>query len=200
MREEVMPKNILMIGPTGVGKTEISRRLAKAGGRAFRQGGSDQVHRGRLCRPRRRADHPRSGRSRHLAGARAQTRRGQGQGACQNAESAFSTRWSAQRRSARRRATVLPQEAARWAAGRQGNRDRGRRQRSGGMPGFELPGMQGANIGMINLNDMFGKAIGGAPARSRRRCGNPTIPAGRRIRQAAGPWSRSTRKRCVRRK
>src|SRR5690554_1322338 len=29
MREEVMPKNILMIGPTGVGKTEISRRLAK---------------------------------------------------------------------------------------------------------------------------------------------------------------------------
>ena len=29
IREEVMPKNILMIGPTGVGKTEISRRLAK---------------------------------------------------------------------------------------------------------------------------------------------------------------------------
>ena len=29
MREEVLPKNILMIGPTGVGKTEISRRLSK---------------------------------------------------------------------------------------------------------------------------------------------------------------------------
>ena len=29
LREEVLPKNILMIGPTGVGKTEISRRLAR---------------------------------------------------------------------------------------------------------------------------------------------------------------------------
>src|SRR5690606_12088911 len=32
LREEVMPKNILMIGPTGVGKTEISRRLARLAG------------------------------------------------------------------------------------------------------------------------------------------------------------------------
>src|SRR5574341_2442249 len=29
LREEIAPKNIIMIGPTGVGKTEISRRLAK---------------------------------------------------------------------------------------------------------------------------------------------------------------------------
>ncbi|MDH6231334.1 ATP-dependent HslUV protease ATP-binding subunit HslU [Mesorhizobium soli] len=35
MREEVMPKNILMIGPTGVGKTEISRRLAKLASAPF---------------------------------------------------------------------------------------------------------------------------------------------------------------------
>src|SRR5579872_7216442 len=35
MREEVMPKNILMIGPTGIGKTEISRRLAKLAGAPF---------------------------------------------------------------------------------------------------------------------------------------------------------------------
>ncbi|MEP2118658.1 AAA family ATPase, partial [Bauldia litoralis] len=35
MREEVLPKNILMIGPTGIGKTEISRRLAKLAGAPF---------------------------------------------------------------------------------------------------------------------------------------------------------------------
>ncbi|MEM1378684.1 MAG: AAA family ATPase, partial [Pseudomonadota bacterium] len=35
LRDEVMPKNILMIGPTGVGKTEISRRLAKLANAPF---------------------------------------------------------------------------------------------------------------------------------------------------------------------
>jgi ATP-dependent protease HslVU (ClpYQ) ATPase subunit len=40
LREEVLPKNILMIG------------------RALHQGRSHQIHRGRLCRSRRRADHP----------------------------------------------------------------------------------------------------------------------------------------------
>ncbi|TVS17062.1 MAG: ATP-dependent protease ATPase subunit HslU [Gammaproteobacteria bacterium] len=35
MREEITPKNILMIGPTGVGKTEIARRLAKLSGAPF---------------------------------------------------------------------------------------------------------------------------------------------------------------------
>ena len=38
MRQEVAPKNIMMIGPTGVGKTEIARRLAKLTGRPVHQG------------------------------------------------------------------------------------------------------------------------------------------------------------------
>ena len=35
MRDEITPKNILMIGPTGVGKTEIARRIAKLVGAPF---------------------------------------------------------------------------------------------------------------------------------------------------------------------
>src|SRR6056297_2864701 len=35
LREEIAPKNIVMIGPTGVGKTEIARRLAKLAGSPF---------------------------------------------------------------------------------------------------------------------------------------------------------------------
>src|SRR2546425_11458319 len=35
LRDEIAPKNIIMIGPTGVGKTEISRRLAKLSGAPF---------------------------------------------------------------------------------------------------------------------------------------------------------------------
>ena len=35
LRDEVIPKNILMIGPTGVGKTEIARRMARLTGAPF---------------------------------------------------------------------------------------------------------------------------------------------------------------------
>src|SRR5690606_39404228 len=37
LRDEVTPKNILMIGPTGVGKTEVARRLARPAGSPFLQ-------------------------------------------------------------------------------------------------------------------------------------------------------------------
>ena len=72
LRDEIAPKNIIMIGPTGVGKTEISRRLAKLAQRALPEGRGVEVHRGRLRRARRRVDHPRPGRprDRHGEGAR----------------------------------------------------------------------------------------------------------------------------------
>jgi ATP-dependent HslUV protease ATP-binding subunit HslU len=46
MRNEIVPNNIIMIGPTGVGKTEIARRLAKLPG-PLHQGRGHEVHRGR---------------------------------------------------------------------------------------------------------------------------------------------------------
>ena len=64
LREEVLPKNILMIGPD---RRRQDRDLAPAGQarrRAVPQGGGHQIHRGRLCRPRRRADRARPGRDR----------------------------------------------------------------------------------------------------------------------------------------
>ena len=61
IREEVTPKNIIMIGPTGVGKTEIARRLAKLVGCAVHQGGGHEVYRGGLSRARRRKHGSRSG-------------------------------------------------------------------------------------------------------------------------------------------
>ena len=70
LAEEIAPKNILMIGPTGVGKTEIARRLARAGAVAVPQGRGLEVHRGRLRRTRRRVDDPRPGRARRRHGPR----------------------------------------------------------------------------------------------------------------------------------
>ena len=71
LRQEITPKNILMIGPTGVGKTEIARRLAQARRCAVHQGGSDQVHGSRLRRARCGHHHARPGRNSDQADARA---------------------------------------------------------------------------------------------------------------------------------
>ena len=44
MKDEVLPKNILMIGPTGVGKTEISRRLSKVSTSSIHKSRSYKIH------------------------------------------------------------------------------------------------------------------------------------------------------------
>ncbi len=72
--EDVLPKNILMIGPTGVGKTEIARRLARLAGLPIRQSRSLEIHRSRLRGPRCGVDGPRSRRNFHRYGSRRKAR------------------------------------------------------------------------------------------------------------------------------
>ena len=140
LRDEITPKNILMIGPTGVGKTEIARRLAQAGRRALHQGRGDQVHRGRLRRPRRRVDHPRPGRRGRQDGARAGDGEGAGSRRRSRPRSASSTSCCPSRsatpgtRTRRRCVPSRPtrerfrKQAARGRAGRPRDRDRGERR------------------------------------------------------------------------
>ena len=58
LKEEVLPKNILMIGPTGVGKTEIARRLARLSNAPFLKVEATKFTEVGYCRTRCRADRP----------------------------------------------------------------------------------------------------------------------------------------------
>ena len=68
MKNEVLPKNILMIGPTGVGKTEISRRLSKLAEAPFVKVEATRVYRGWICRTRCRANCSRFNRNSNFYG------------------------------------------------------------------------------------------------------------------------------------
>ena len=124
MADEVMPKNILMIGPTGVGKTEIARRLAKLANSPFLESGSQQVHRSRLRRPRRRGHDSRPGGHLHRHGARGaagrsgRARREERRGAPARSVDAAAAGGFGKRR-------AHPRKTARKAARRQAGRSHG---------------------------------------------------------------------------
>ena len=163
LREEVLPKNILMIGPTGVGKTEISRRLARLAGAPFLKVEAtkftevgyvgrdvEQIVRDlveiaiTLTRERKRKDV--RTRAQQAAEDRALD-------ALVGANASASTKETFRRKL---RAGELDDKEIEIEV-----------QASGGMPLFDIPGMPGAQMGAISIGDIFGK-LGAGRTKTRR--------------------------------
>ena len=156
LREEVLPKNILMIGPTGVGKTEIARRLAKLAGAPFiKVEATKFTEVGYVGRDVEQI-------IRDLV------------------EVAISQTRERKRKDVQARAQLAAEERVLDAlvgpASSPATRDSFRKKlragelndkeieietsSSSGMPMFEIPGMPGAQLGAISIGDIFGKMGG----------------------------------------
>jgi ATP-dependent HslUV protease ATP-binding subunit HslU len=164
LREEVLPKNILMIGPTGVGKTEISRRLAKLAAAPFLKVEAtkftevgyvgrdvEQIVRDLVeiaiaqTRERKRKDV--QARAQLAAEERVLT-------ALVGENPSPATKESFRRKLRSGELNDKEIEIEVQASG-------------GGMPLFEIPGMPGAQMGAISIGDIFGK-LGGGRSKTRR--------------------------------
>jgi ATP-dependent HslUV protease ATP-binding subunit HslU len=163
LREEVQPKNILMIGPTGVGKTEISRRLAKLAQAPFiKVEATKFTEVGYVGRDVEQIVRDLVETS--LAQIREKRRRDVETQAEAHAEERILDALTGSTASQSTRETMRK----RLRSGELNEKEVEIELRdAAGAPMVEIPGMPGAQIGMVNLGDMLGKAFGGR-ARARR--------------------------------
>jgi len=155
MKDEVLPKNILMIGPTGVGKTEISRRLSKLAEAPFIKVEAtrftevgyvgrdvEQIIRDLL--------------EIAIAIEKERMRKEVYSKAQQAAEERVLNALVGNK------ASIATRESFRKRL-RSGDLDNNKIEieinDTPNMPSFEIPGMPGANVGMVNISEMFGKNI-----------------------------------------
>ena len=156
LREEVLPKNILMIGPTGVGKTEIARRLAKLAGAPFiKVEATKFTEVGYVGRDVEQI-------IRDLVEvAIAQTRERKRKDVQARAQLAAEERVLDALVGANASATTRDSFRKKLRGGELNDKEiEIETQTSGGMPMFEIPGMPGAQMGAISIGDIFGK-LGG---------------------------------------
>ena len=155
MKDEVLPKNILMIGPTGVGKTEISRRLSKLAEAPFIKVEAtrftevgyvgrdvEQIIRDLL--------------EIAIAIEKERMRKEVYSKAQQAAEERVLNALVGNK------ASIATRESFRKRL-RSGDLDNNKIEieinDTPNMPSFEIPGMPGANVGMVNISEIFGKNI-----------------------------------------
>ena len=163
MKDEVLPKNILMIGPTGVGKTEISRRLSKLAEAPFVKVEAtrftevgyvgrdvEQIVRDLL--------------EIAIAMEKVKKRKEVHAQAQKLAEDRVLDALVGNK------ASVATRESFRKRL-REGDLDDNEIEiavsESNQMPSFEIPGMPGSNVGMINISDMLGKSMGQKPKKKK---------------------------------
>ena len=166
LQEEVLPKNILMIGPTGVGKTEIARRLAKLAQAPFLKVEATKFteigYVGRDVEQIIRdlieiAIHMTRQRMREEVKIKARAQAEErvldvlvGESASAETRQKF--------RTLLRQGDLNEREIEIQVADNGGL----------SMPTMDVPGMPGAQMGMVNLGDMFGKAFGGGRTKTRK--------------------------------
>jgi ATP-dependent HslUV protease ATP-binding subunit HslU len=157
MRDEVLPKNILMIGPTGVGKTEISRRLSKLAEAPFiKVEATKYTEVGYVGRDVEQIIRDLI----EIAIAMEKERRRKEV----KAKAELKAEEKVLDSLVGNKASVATRESFRKRL-RSGDLDNNEieievQNTSSGMQSFEIPGMPGGNVGMVNLGDILGKSMG----------------------------------------